>query len=33
MVRDPYMVVKRLREIDEKYHVDAIVASSGYGSP
>jgi predicted butyrate kinase (DUF1464 family) len=33
MVRDPHMVVKRLREIDEKYHVDAIVASSGYGIP
>jgi predicted butyrate kinase (DUF1464 family) len=33
MVANPYIVVKRLREIDKVHHVDAIVASSGYGIP
>jgi len=33
MVRDPSIVVKRLKQIDNVYRIDAIVASSGYGMP
>jgi predicted butyrate kinase (DUF1464 family) len=33
MVKNPHIVIKRLKEIDKKYRVEAIVASSGYGIP
>lgn len=33
VVANPYIVVKRLKEIDKRFGVDAIVASSGYGMP
>jgi predicted butyrate kinase (DUF1464 family) len=33
MVKNPKLVVDRLKEIDRRYHVDAIVVSSGYGIP
>ena len=33
MVRDPSIVLKRLKSLAEAYRVEAIVASSGYGIP
>ncbi|MEM0490600.1 MAG: DUF1464 family protein [Ignisphaera sp.] len=33
MVRDPSIIIKRLKQIDNVYRIDAIVASSGYGMP
>ncbi|MEM1683009.1 MAG: DUF1464 family protein [Ignisphaera sp.] len=33
MVRDPSIIIKRLKQIDSVYRIDAIVASSGYGMP